>query len=319
MSADQVAEAVAKFRAGNWQLPDVDQSLAEAALGLHGLATRGPIVDLTAISNELVHTKTEINLYEDHPCISPPWDDAIFAWVGQSGRVRLVAMSAADRTIEADEDAARWEPHPDSDFDWDSDVRWVLTLGLWLDVGLRYRSSPDSIQARVLSGPAHGWLIAVGHQGDPLDIHWIDLPHDDLVIGDANGPVTPDNDAQFQFMQTSLVHVLQALNFLNCSNVDIVEPKRPRSERRRIERTGVHVHELTVYPKGSSTRSRDGGPAEGGSPMHSVRGHFSEYGPKYGKGLLFGKYEGRFWIPQHARGSSEHGVDVHDYKLVEPQ
>lgn len=319
MSADKIAETVAKFKAGDWTIPDGQEDIIEAAMGLHGLSVRGPIVDLTAISEELSRGDKEIRVYEDHPCIAPPWDDAIFAWVGNTGRVRLIAMSAADRTIPHTEEPARWEPHESSVFDWDTDVKWVLTFGFWLDVGLRYQDDPNTIVQRVLSGPVHGWLVAVGHQGEPLDVHWIDLPHENLVIGERNGdPAKPLKEAEFQFMQTSLIHVLQALNFLNCSNVDITEPKRPRAERRRIERTGVHVHELTVYPRGTSTRSLKGESLHG-TPLHSVRGHFSEYGPKYNKGLLFGKYEGRFWVPQHARGSAEHGVDVHDYKLVEPQ
>lgn len=35
----------------------------------------------------------------------------------------------------------------------------------------------------------------------------------------------------------------------------------------------------------------------------------------HGRGLLFGKLAGRFWIPQHARGDREHGESVADYAL----
>jgi hypothetical protein len=42
----------------------------------------------------------------------------------------------------------------------------------------------------------------------------------------------------------------------------------------------------------------------------------NSYGPAYGKGLLFGKFEGRFWVPQFARGSKEFGETVKDYRLA---
>jgi hypothetical protein len=49
-------------------------------------------------------------------------------------------------------------------------------------------------------------------------------------------------------------------------------------------------------------------------PLTSVRGHFATYGQD-GRGLLFGKYAGRYWIPQHARGSAEHGVVAQEFRL----
>ena len=50
-------------------------------------------------------------------------------------------------------------------------------------------------------------------------------------------------------------------------------------------------------------------------PLTSVRGHFREYGDAYGKGLLFGKHEGRFFIPSFARGELEHGLSVQRFTL----
>jgi hypothetical protein len=53
-------------------------------------------------------------------------------------------------------------------------------------------------------------------------------------------------------------------------------------------------------------------------PSHDVRGHWVEYGPEYGKGKLFGKLSGRFWVPAHARGSADTGEVVKDYKIKAP-
>lgn len=41
----------------------------------------------------------------------------------------------------------------------------------------------------------------------------------------------------------------------------------------------------------------------------------SHYGPRYGKGLLFGKYEGKFWRPPTAKGDAEAGKRSPDYVL----
>lgn len=106
----------------------------------------------------------------------------------------------------------------------------------------------------------------------------------------------------------------------NCRNVDIVEPVRPRGERRRIERTGVKVHTINVFKAGTSTRAVKG-EAVGSVPLHPVRGHAAHYGNccpgvHEPRGRLFGKLEGKFWVPQHLRGNSEHGENRPDYRLV---
>lgn len=136
------------------------------------------------------------------------------------------------------------------------------------------------------SGPVHLWRTAVHEDGEPADLHWVHLV--------PEYPMERWDMAQLVF--------LGSLNFLNCRNIELVEPQRPRVETRRIARTGVTVQEINVFPVGRTTRTAAGDPV-GGTPVSPVRGHFSHYGPQYGRGLLFGKYAGKFWIPQHARGA----------------
>lgn len=100
----------------------------------------------------------------------------------------------------------------------------------------------------------------------------------------------------------------------NCKNVAIVEPARPRAERKRMARIGVRVHEINVFPPGRAIASVKG-EAVGGTPLTSVRGHFARYGAEYNRGLLFGKYSGQYWIQQHARGSADVGEVRSSYKL----
>jgi hypothetical protein len=95
----------------------------------------------------------------------------------------------------------------------------------------------------------------------------------------------------------------------NCVNVVLADAKRhyARPQQRRLDRIGTKFSELHIRPVSKSYRSdHPGTPLADMRPMHGVRGHFSEYGVN-GKGLLFGKLSGRFWIPPHVRGSKEHG------------
>jgi hypothetical protein len=125
-----------------------------------------------------------------------------------------------------------------------------------------------------------------------------------------------DPEANITSWDMPLLVFLQTLNFMNCRNVEIVEPKRSRPERRRLQKMGASViHTLNVFPVGRSSRTR-GPKREGpGVPITTVRGTFHHYGPEYGKGLLFGKIAGRFWVPQHARGTAALGESLHQYVL----
>jgi hypothetical protein len=71
-----------------------------------------------------------------------------------------------------------------------------------------------------------------------------------------------------------------------------------------------------VFPVGRTTRSARG-EAVGGTPVHLVRGHFARYGPQYGRGLLFGKHAGRFFVPAHARGERRAGLVEHSGYTIE--
>ena len=115
-----------------------------------------------------------------------------------------------------------------------------------------------------------------------------------------------------EYWDMAHVTLLGALKFMNCRNVELVDRQRPRAQARRIARTGVTVKTLNVFPAGRSSRSSSKEGTSAGVPLTSVRGHFTSYGPAYDRGLLFGKYEGRFWVPSYARGSAEHGEHQND-------
>jgi len=256
------------------------------ALGRVETAT---VIDATAIYASLVRDERPVYFYEDHPCIAPPWPSAAICYVNQHGNV-IVMQSTARRRGE-DDDTAEWEETAEP-MDW-SMVRWIIDTFVWLG-GRSGRG--DAIGTL---GPVHMWRFAVFASGQPADLRWVHLR------------------PEYPLEHWDMAHLvlLGALNFMNCRNVKLVEPQRPRPERRRLARTGVIVQTINVFPVGRSTRGSGGGSSEG-SPLTSVRGHFAAYGPEHGRGLLFGRLAGRFWIPQHARGSAERGETQSDYRLV---
>ena len=245
-----------------------------------GLIAEPTVIDATPIYLSLLESSQEVYLYEDHPCIAPPWDEGAICYLNQHGNVIIMHASVANKMVP-------WETS--EPIDW-SMVRWRLAVFVW--VGGRGGDGPIAT-----FGPVMLWRIAIAHDGQPLDIGWVNLQ--------------PEYDIKHWDM-ASLV-LLGALNFLNCRNILLVEPTRPRAERRRLEPFGVKVHELNILPVGRTMQGHD--PVKGlGVPLTSVRGHFARYGIE-GRGLLFGRYAGRFWIPQHARGTAELGEVRKTYRL----
>lgn len=247
------------------------------------------IVDATAIYQALVARDDPIAIYEGHPCIAPPWEEAMICYLNEHGNVIVMHSSV----MPFDPEKPPWEDMADTHvIDW-TRVKWRLDTFVW--VGGRSSQRPGRLDT---IGPVHMWQFAVYEDGSPADLHWVQL--------------TPE----YPMKQWDMAHLvlLGALNFMNCRNVELVEPKRERHKAKRIARTGVSVHTINVFPIGRSSRSEPRGDPVG-TPLTSVRGHFACYGPDYDRGLLFGKYAGRYWISQHARGSAEHGEVVHDYKL----
>lgn len=113
------------------------------------------------------------------------------------------------------------------------------------------------------------------------------------------------------------------LLMLSCKNVSLTpHDNEPKQVRRAIKRHGgtpesYRYHTLVVRPPGAKSNA----PAQeiGIMPRHVCRGHFSEYGPEFGKGLLFGKYAGRFFIPPHLKGDKKNGVVEKDYRIPAPE
>lgn len=254
------------------------------------------IIDASALYEELADRPRGIALYEDHTCVVPPASETAVTYVNQHGNVIVMHVTAMDSDLGGS--FFRWTT--DNIPDW-SVVKWSLYVTFWIGGrGGGGSSFPTS-------GPLHIVQIALDDGGAPLDIRWTDLQIPGFTM------------AQWDMAQLVL---LQALNFLNCRNVELVEPRRPRQLRRRMEREspGVTVKELSVFPVGKRY-TPTGNKVGAGVPLHSVRGHFQHNGDccpgsHPPRGLLFGKYSGRYWVPMHARGVADLGEIEKSYKLV---
>jgi hypothetical protein len=286
-SSVAIAEVVRDLRAGRVGVSHEDPEISARALA--GISDTAPVVDATQIYRSLADNPKPVYIYEDHPSIAPPWQSAFVCYVNEHGNV--IVMHLFSEELSKAERSEKWVSES-NEVDW-AKVRWVTQVTIWL--GGRSATLGKRIP---VTGPAHVWLHAVYESGEPADIRWVHL-----------NPKYP-----MKHWDMANLVILGALNYMNCRNVDIVEPLRPRAQARQIKRTGVQVSIINVFPIGKSTRSKGKGGGQG-VPLTSVRGHFACYGPDYGKGLLFGKLQGRFWIPQYARGDRDLGESRHDYAL----
>lgn len=300
--AEAIAEVVADIRAGRTHHPaagDADGVKLSMAM-LRRAQLPQPVVDCTAIFGMQLHADS-IALYKDHPSITPPWENALLCYVNTFGNVVCLQVHRREWDGRAPERAV-W--YTDNEIDWPS-VRWVAETAVWLG------GFSDDGRPMPTSGPCHIFRHAIRADGGPEDINWVAL----LAKRGQYKEIRDIEDPNGGVWQAAMVTLGASLNFLNASNVSIAEPSRPRPERRRIARTGVEVQTIVVRPPGkrraSSGAARPLDAAE--SVLSPVRGHFAHYGPDYGKGLLFGKYAGKFYIPSHVRGEGE--IAPKDYVL----
>lgn len=281
MTAEPIARVVADLRARKVRLlPGSLLDGGDAATFIQRV--KDPVVvDVSPVHDQIAGADKMVMLYEDHPCVAPPWPEFVFGYLNSFNNVVML-----HGTADSADGKLPWEPAQPVDL---ARLRWVVTVVLY--VGGRNGDG----QSVPTTGPLYCWQIAVYDDGAPADIRWYQLHP------------TMDADQWTNAMLTAM----GSLNFLNASNVAVAEPARSRPERRRLERLGSTVHTIHVYPPGKR-RERISPPDSGvplGEGASAVRGHFRHYGEQYNKGLLFGRYAGKFWVP--ARVAADVDYTVH--------
>lgn len=123
-----------------------------------------------------------------------------------------------------------------------------------------------------------------------------------------------------EYYTNELGNLLHCMTLMSCKNAAI-EKRTSASlagSRKLYGDAGRYEYHVVVI----DGACRNGGGTEKYEldlmPLHFCRGHFAEYGPKYGKGLLFGKHEGRFYVPPHIKGNAKNGVVDKDYEVAAP-
>lgn len=295
MTAEQIAAVIGDFKTRRVQMLYNDRAPAadkywRAEAALVGLA---PVIDATTIYRELDTQHGRHHLYDDH-LLRPPLTSCSVAYVNRHGNVTVMHVNWIQRDeVGGDWAKYSWDETADP-VDW-STVEWIATVSYW--VGGR-NGTGASMQTR---GPAYAMRWAINPDGTPADLRWLDLT--DTIDGDD------------PWLCATIV-LMRCVTFLNCRNVIITEPHRPRAQARRLARAGVVVNEVTIAKVGEWARRAGAAPPAGTAvPLTTVRGHLARYGVD-GRGLLFGRIAGTFWIPAHARGSAEYGERQHNYALA---
>jgi hypothetical protein len=166
-------------------------------------------------------------------------------------------------------------------------------------------------------GPTQDWKVALDEDGAVAGAEEQLLPGQEKRISSA----TAYPSGRVRLEQNIFAPFHMALALLHCKNVELEtsKPAAPLSKKWK-KKTGNALVEWTnvvVQVPGRVVRRAPGVQhAESDQRLHIVQGHFSEYGERYGKGKLFGRLEGRYWVPSHVRGNAEVGTLAHDYKLV---
>lgn len=150
-----------------------------------------------------------------------------------------------------------------------------------------------------------------------------------LIALDADGTLCASAAYESQFPQDStrtIYHhcaytVLLANSMMNCKNVRTIDSTDqdapPAKWQRRMKTPAIRYSRIAIEPFTAEV-ARQGGVEGGGiaKAWHICRGHFATYTDDK---PLFGKYAGRFWIPQHAKGDKKLGTVISTHEVKAPQ
>jgi hypothetical protein len=110
------------------------------------------------------------------------------------------------------------------------------------------------------------------------------------------------------------------LTFSHCKNVTIAPDPLyvPRKQTFSVLQKQAHTpkpHIINITPMKEVIKRATGSVRLSPASMAIVRGHFKEYGSN-GRGLLFGKHSGTFFIPSHVREGSVDGFERPTYRIT---
>ena len=182
---------------------------------------------------------------------------------------------------------------------------WLLSAAMWCT--LTHRKD-------IILAPPFYTMFRVDHKGH---YYGEDPPMSKLLCSSVGNNVTSHYVPK---MGTSMHPAFLTFSFMHCKNVALIRQPNPEKLAKRYKER--HGEELTVFstiniePMKQVLRTEGHSESKGLKvALHICRGHFATYGGESGKGKLFGKHEGTFWIPQHVKGSQEKGTVKPTYKV----
>lgn len=171
------------------------------------------------------------------------------------------------------------------------------------------------------------WVAGDTAPQGPVGAMYVAVDQDGRILDrvEAEGRTTrlgAQIETAFGFDGGTLWHILDvclfAVQFANCRNVERIEVLPMRQQRRAAERKGEPINSHYVLAIDANTQRKaypKGDRVSMNKRLHVCRGHFATYTED---APLFGKLTGRFWVPAHVRGTTDHGVVGKDYAVLAP-
>lgn len=166
------------------------------------------------------------------------------------------------------------------------------------------------------------FTIRLDVDGEVVGLDW-DVTSPALLMGERRSGRIRDADEATPFCLTAIRATLLTFSLCNARNIRQVvtreakAPSRKQARKNKDARPLVEVREIRIDGTKAPAQERVT-PTSRRGPVkaHQYRSYWRHYGPKYGTGLLFGRYEALIFQPAGRRGLDALGEVDHTYRVI---
>lgn len=242
----------------------------------------------------------------DIPNAAPPFANFFMEWNTPAVEDKLfdtwgIAFSAVEEAMSGPIDTEMWG----SDY---MKARWLVAA----DAIVEFRNPAVKLEGWRRFLEHSRYAMTVAPDGRLIETH-MDVPDGQERLWEQQHLVERNG-------LPLLMPALLAISFLHCQNVTLVNNEPPeklnRARVKRGKKPLIRYHTLEIEPMRQVLRA-EGQIEKTGlkKALHICRGHFAHYGDSYGRGKLFGKLEGCYWMPATVKGTPKEGIVVKDYNV----